>query len=278
MLRPAFLMMATVPMLFAALAFNLRAMVRFGGVALLTYLVVLLALHVSAPQRLDLRMETIIVLAYAVMLGQTAFLGSLVAGLREKLRERNASLREAMVELEDLATRDPLTRLPNRRTAMQQLDRELSRNERRREGGDGLCIGLLDVDLFKRINDRYGHPAGDAVLRRIGDTLNEVMRQGDFVARFGGEEFLIILPETGLEGGQRAAERMREAIAGMALNDLPLQEPVTVSIGLAAHDLSRRIEETLGLADQALYEAKHLGRDQVVIWQENREGAGAALA
>jgi diguanylate cyclase len=267
-LRAAFLLMGTVAMLFGALAFDFRRMLSIAGVALITYLILLLALFHFAPQRLDLRVEIILIIAYVVVLGQIAYLGSFIAGLRKTLREKNASLLTTMAELEELATRDPLTRLPNRRTAMQQLEREMSRTERRRNGGDGLCIGLLDVDHFKRVNDEHGHQAGDDVLRLIGDTLNAVMRQGDFVARFGGEEFLIILPEASLAGGEKAAERIREAIARIPLDSLPTATAVTVSIGLAAHLPDRRIEETLGLADQALYEAKHLGRDKVVVWTE----------
>jgi diguanylate cyclase (GGDEF)-like protein len=175
-----------------------------------------------------------------------------------------------------LATRDPLTRLPNRRTAMVQLERELGRVDRRRQHNDGLCIGLLDIDLFKRINDRFGHQAGDEVLRRVGTTLCEAMRQGDFVARFGGEEFLLILPETGPAGANAAAERIRDAIECMVLDELPAAVAITVSIGLAVHEPGKRIEETLGLADQALYQAKHLGRNRVVTWQATAPADAAA--
>src|SRR5690606_5758465 len=155
-----------------------------------------------------LQVELVLFIAYSVVLTQVAFLGRFIAGLRKTLREKNASLMKTMAELEELATRDPLTRLPNRRTAMHQLERELMRSERRSSGEDGLCLGLLDVDNFKRVNDEHGHQVGDEVLRLIGETLSDTMRSGDFVARFGGEEFLLILPDTGLEGGQAAAERL----------------------------------------------------------------------
>src|SRR5690606_22599003 len=189
----------------------------------------------------------------------------------------NASLLKTMAELEELATRDPLTRLPNRRTAMQQLERELTRSERRRNGEEGLCLGLLDVDNFKRVNDEHGHQAGDEVLRLIGETLNDTIRHGDFVVRCGGGEFLIILPDTGLEGGEAAAERLRLAISGIPADRLPVPGPVTVSIGLAAHRDDRRIEETLGLADRALYQAKHGGRDRVIVWREPLPGGASAV-
>jgi len=238
-----------------------------------SYLLMLAALYRWAPERLDLRIETVIVVAYAIVLVQIASLGSYIGGLRHKLRQKNESLQATMAELRELATRDPLTRLPNRRTAMTQLQRELARSERRRDGREDLCIGLLDVDHFKRINDRYGHQAGDAVLRRIGEALSEAMRQGDFVARFGGEEFLIIMPDTSLNGALTAADRVREAVAGIPGDALGIADVPTVSIGIAVHRPDQRLEETLACADRALYRAKHLGRDRVAMWDDGEAQA-----
>jgi len=273
MVRAAFLLMGTVAVLFGALAMDRRQMLGLSGVTLLTYLVLLAALQRWAPERIDLRLESLIALAYLLVLVQIASLGSFIGGLRHKLRQKNASLETTMAELRDLATRDPLTRLPNRRTAMTQLQRELARAQRRRAGQDDLCICLLDIDHFKRINDRHGHQAGDAVLRRISEALSEAMRQGDFVARFGGEEFLIIMPDTSAEGALAAAERLRAAIAGIPGDALGLPDVPTVSIGLAAHRADQRVEETLACADRALYRAKHLGRDRVEMWDDGDAAA-----
>lgn len=281
MIRAPFLLMATVAMLFGVLALNFRRMLMLGGVVMASYLLMLAALYRWAPERLDLRIETVMVVAYAIVLVQIASLGSYIGGLRDTLRQKNAALTDTMAELEVLATRDPLTRLPNRRTAMLQLDRELSRTERRDHSGDGLCVALLDVDHFKLVNDKHGHQAGDEVLRALSETMSATMRQGDFVARFGGEEFLVILPETTLEGGTATAERLRQAVLDASHHALPGDDPITVSIGLAIHIHGRRIEETLGLADQALYDAKHRGRNQVSVWCDatgQPEPAGARLA
>lgn len=266
MIRAPFLLLATVAMLFGVLALNFRRMLMLGGIVMASYLLMLAALYRWAPERLDLRIETVMVVAYAIVLVQIASLGSYIAGLRDTLRQKNATLTETMSELEVLATRDPLTRLPNRRTAMTQLHRELSRSERRDQSGDSLCVALLDVDHFKLVNDEHGHQAGDEVLRTLSDTMCSALREGDFVARFGGEEFLIILPETTREGGKATAERLRQAICDTAHNALPGTSRITVSIGLAMHVEGRRIEETLGFADRALYDAKHRGRDQVSLW------------
>lgn len=278
MVRAAFLLMGTVAILFGALALDRRQVMRISAVFLLSYLALLAALTNVAPERVDLRGESLVALAYCIVLLQVASLGTFIAGLRLKLRQKNQSLEEAMTELTELATRDPLTRLPNRRTAMAQLERELSRVERRRQDGDGLCVGLLDVDHFKRINDRYGHQTGDAVLRRIGEALQQAMRQGDFIARFGGEEFLIIMPETSLQGGLAAADRMRNAVARLPAESLGLPEVPTVSIGIAAHRTEERIEDTLACADRALYRAKHLGRNRVEPWSPEDHAREAVRA
>ncbi len=281
MIRAPFLLMATVAMLFGVLALNFRRMLVLGAIVMASYLLMLAALYQWAPERLNLRIETVMVVAYGIVLVQIASLGSYIAGLRDTLRQKNAALTETLAELEVLATRDSLTRLPNRRTAMNQLRRELSRTERRDRSGDSLCIALLDVDHFKLVNDKHGHQAGDEVLRTLSDTMSSAMREGDFVARFGGEEFLVILPETTLEGATATAERLRQVIGDTAHDTLPATSRITVSIGLAIHVDGRRIEETLGLADRALYGAKHRGRNQVAVWSDataQPEPAGTAFA
>ncbi len=266
--RVAFLLLATVAMLYGLLVFEFRQMLTLGATVLLSYLLTLLALTYAAPGRVDLRAEVLVVICYALVLAQTALLGSFVAGLKRMLREKNASLIATLRELEELASRDPLTRLPNRHTAMLQLQQELGRSERRRVDGDGLCVALLDVDHFKQVNDRHGHQAGDEVLKLLGETMKREMREGDFIARFGGEEFLVILPETSLGGGEAVLERLRQAVANLPPSQLPAAHPVTVSIGLAEHQPGERIESTLGRADAALYAAKRGGRNRVEVWRE----------
>jgi diguanylate cyclase len=279
MIRAAFLLMATVAMLFGVLAFDFRRMLALGGAVLASYLGILLALYHWAPERLDHAYRSGIGVCLCHRLDAGRLSGKLLAKLRESLRSKNHDLLETMAELEDLATRDPLTRLPNRRTAMMQLNRELNRSDRRETAGDTLCVALLDVDHFKRVNDDHGHQAGDDVLRLLGSAMSNAIRQGDFIARFGGEEFLLILPETTLEGGRIGAQRLCDAIAGHTLSErLPADTPITVSIGLAAHEPHRRIEETLGFADKALYEAKARGRNQVVAWDSDARPCGPAKA
>jgi len=194
-----------------------------------------------------------------------AYLGSYIAGLRLNLKEKNRQLGE-------LAARDPLTQLPNRRSLMDQLSQEVARVERRSADENALCVSMLDVDHFKRINDTWGHDAGDAILCRISNELRKIMRQGDFLGRFGGEEFVVILPESTLDAAQRTAQRIQDCVANLSFAELPDGERVTVSQGLAVYRPGERIEATLKRADEALYIAKENGRNQIVVSPQDAAG------
>jgi two-component system cell cycle response regulator len=165
--------------------------------------------------------------------------------------------------LEALATTDPLTRILNRRALLDRLTAEV---DRARRFDSSLCLLLLDVDHFKRINDTAGHLAGDRVLRQIGALLEDAARKVDVVARYGGEEFVAILPETSVDGATIFAERLRERIAAHDF-DLGGDEPahLTVSIGIASFPSLRvaSTEDLFARADEALYRAKSGGRNQV---------------
>ncbi len=263
--RMAFLMLATGGLLFGMFALNLRGMLKLGAMIVFAYLILLVALWQWSPGAINPTAEVAIVLAYVTVLGVVAYLGSFIASLRISLKARNQALQEAMAKLEDLATRDPLTSLPNRRSVMEQLAREKSRVERRAPELSSLCVAILDVDHFKQVNDTYGHLVGDAVLQRIGQGLQAAIRQGDFVGRYGGEEFLLILPESNPEGALIAAERIREHVGRLVHPELPTDTQVTVSLGLAIHRPGASLDDTLKEADDALYQAKSQGRNQVLI-------------
>jgi diguanylate cyclase (GGDEF)-like protein len=172
-------------------------------------------------------------------------------------------LREGREELERLSLTDELTGLANRRALTTELERELRRADRH---GRACAVLMLDVDRFKRFNDTYGHPAGDAVLRRVADILRGSARDVDTVARYGGEEFLVILPETATSGAALVAERIRASAEGdrFTPNGGSAEVGVTVSIGYAVFPEHARTPETLiEAADQALYRAKEGGRNRV---------------
>jgi diguanylate cyclase (GGDEF)-like protein len=159
------------------------------------------------------------------------------------------------------AAEDPLTGLANRRT----LDARLAVEHRRvRRHGAPLSVLMLDLDRFKRVNDEYGHAAGDRVLAVAAGVLRDELRAIDLGARFGGEEFLAMLPDTPLEDAMRVAERVRRRIAAMPVQYQGVDIHVTVSIGVAQLDDGERIAEFIARADAALYEAKRGGRDRCV--------------
>jgi diguanylate cyclase (GGDEF)-like protein len=178
--------------------------------------------------------------------------------VRAHLKESNHALRAALAATELMAAKDQLTGLWNRRTFDQRL-KESAAHQERHEGTFSLL--LIDIDHFKRINDRYGHMAGDEVLRRFGEVLRERLRQNDVAARWGGEEFAVLADMASLENGQLLAEQIRQAVA---TTDFPGADHVTVSIGVAEYFPGESEDDLLQRADQVLYEAKRRGRNCVV--------------
>ena len=157
------------------------------------------------------------------------------------------------------ASMDPLTGLPNRRSLTTELERE---HALARRGRPVFSVLLLDVDHFKSVNDERGHAAGDQVLQEIGRRLRARARTSDVVGRWGGEEFLVVAPDTNVCGAQILAEGLRTTIAETPIGVGSGPVRVTASVGVAAWE-RETVDELLGRADQALYEAKAAGRDQV---------------
>ena len=170
-----------------------------------------------------------------------------------------------MEETQLLALTDGLTGLYNRRHATLRLAEEIARAKR---GKTGLCVAMCDVDHFKAINDEYGHGAGDRVLQQMGKSLREYVRRNDIVARWGGEEFLVIFSEIKLTAARIVAERLRGRLAQTRVEEGP--PVITVSIGLAMLTEDVTAEELIEQADQALYRAKARGRNRVEMSEEGR--------
>ena len=165
------------------------------------------------------------------------------------------------------AITDELTQLSNRRRFTETLAVEVRRAER---FGDPVSLVLADLDDFKQINDRYGHQAGDEVLRRFADVLRENVRDFDLPVRYGGEEFAVLLPETGLDGAEQLARRLQTALLRLRLPEIGGDRPpVTASFGVAAFPAARNAEELLSAADGALYRAKAAGKNRVVSTGED---------
>jgi diguanylate cyclase (GGDEF)-like protein len=164
-------------------------------------------------------------------------------------------------DLEDLAYRDELTGLPNRRGALRQIEVVLSRARRH---GHPVALLLIDADHFKSVNDRWGHAAGDEVLRVLARRLADRVRSEDVIGRWGGEELVVALSDTTEQGALSAAEGLREAVAARPVPLGGVEVSLTVSVGAAAWR-GERLDELVVRADRALYAAKAAGRDRVVV-------------
>jgi diguanylate cyclase (GGDEF)-like protein len=176
---------------------------------------------------------------------------------------RRALERERLArrELQHFAMTDALTALPNRRSFMKELDRAIERAQAKPDRT--LSLAIFDIDHFKRINDRFGHPAGDAVIKDVGKRAKQALRKRDLVGRIGGEEFGVILPNANLAAATAICERLRQAIAG---NPVVREDAIiafTASIGIAEFQAGDEADHLLTRADVALYDAKTGGRNQV---------------
>ncbi|MDP9783172.1 GGDEF domain-containing protein [Pseudomonas fluorescens] len=182
---------------------------------------------------------------------------------RVALMEQDAQVvRENLEEQRQKALVDPLTGLPNRAAWSERLEHEVVQWQ---QHGNSLLLAMLDLDHFKRINDNYGHLAGDRVLKLIASVLRKRLRGGDFIARFGGEEFVLLVPDTPLAAGAKLAEALRLAIEACPFHFKGEPVTVTVSIGLTAFKPGEHSDAVFKRADQALYRAKNAGRNRVEL-------------
>lgn len=185
-----------------------------------------------------------------------------VAELTEKLelvQGESDHLRQRLQDERNLAMIDPLTGIPNRLAYNERLEQEFSRWRRY---GSPLTVAVWDVDKFKSVNDTYGHQAGDKVLTVIAKLLHKQIRETDFVARFGGEEFVLLLPETTLEASTVATEHLRKTVEATEFHFRGKRVPITISCGVSEFKPGDTPEQVFERADKALYEAKNSGRNR----------------
>jgi diguanylate cyclase (GGDEF)-like protein len=183
--------------------------------------------------------------------------------LQDELREKNRRLEELLLNLETLAITDSLTGLYNRRYFESVIEKEFNRSTRY---GDHTSCLMIDIDQFKKINDEYGHSAGDQVLKEIAIVMKNCLRKIDTMARWGGEEFVVLFPQTNKGGAFKAASRILTSVSTCKLSSGP--EQITVSIGLAAipEPSIDNSEKLIDASDSALYEAKAKGRNRIEVF------------
>lgn len=219
-----------------------------------------MAWRAATSAEYDPRVELIHFVFAAFVMLATSSLAITVSSLRAKLAAQKKELKAALVLNRELATRDALTGLLNRRAMAEVLAHEQSRVDR---GTDAASLALIDIDWFKRINDEHGHGVGDTVLQRFTVVLEDEMRASDALARWGGEEFLLLMPEADLCAANLVVDRMRNRLEREDLSDISPSIKLTFSAGVAQFARGECYTATIDRADQALYRAKESGRNRV---------------
>lgn len=194
-------------------------------------------------------------------LGQCAYFGVFGHSVKKKLHQRNIELKVANQRIEELAQLDELTGVLNRRQIMKCLNQEMVRAQRSHLP---CSVAIIDLDHFKRINDQFGHPAGDEALRTFAIAVFANIRTIDKLGRYGGEEFLLILPNTSKDEAVRTLDRLRSIISGVDWSAISGQLKVTMSAGICSVRAGDSDTDILARADVALYRAKDAGRNRVV--------------
>jgi diguanylate cyclase (GGDEF)-like protein len=259
--RGALLMLLSLTLVFGI--FNLDARGRricnsFALGAIGLGMAIMATLH---PNSYPPHIELIHFVLVATILPVVSMLGAQLGNIRQRLRRQRNELELALERIQELATRDDLTGLYNRRYMQERLTQQISQVER---SGGRFSLGLADLDHFKRINDTHGHGIGDQVLRQFADIAQICLRESDTLARWGGEEFLVLLPDTGPDQAALSMERLRAAVADLCTLREVRGLTVTISAGVTEYRPGETAEQAVERADQALYRAKAEGRNRIV--------------
>ncbi len=248
-------------MLFGAFQIRRAGFVFITALAVVGYAAVIWALWVYHPQGLNLRVELVQWLGFLLILCSLSILGLQLNKFLRRYRSRNLQLKEAMNKIEELAITDELTKLYNRRQIIKIINDQMALASR---GISSFSICFADLDHFKAINDTHGHSVGDQVLVKTSKLLDLSVREVDRVARFGGEEFLLVLVNSDADRSHLVAERLRRRIEQEDFRDIADGLKVTISVGVTQYRHEETIDDILKRADEALYRAKREGRNRTV--------------
>jgi diguanylate cyclase len=257
----------TFPVLLVILMFGMfqlrpRTMARVCLFTAALFGAVMAVMAQRQPQVYEPAVELGHFLMLAVTLPAVALLAGRLTRLREHRRQQRVELAEALARIQELATRDALTGLINRRHMAELLEQERQRCVR---SGRGFCVALIDIDHFKQVNDRHGHGGGDVVLRGFAREALAAIRVADVLARWGGEEFVLLLSDAHLPLARGGVERVRLRVEAAALLDAEPALRITMSAGLTEHIAGESVGDALARADRALYQAKAEGRNRTVV-------------
>jgi diguanylate cyclase (GGDEF)-like protein len=260
-MRAALLSMTVVIVAFCAIALRPRQTMVLSAVALAGMGAVMWWLQGADPLRHPPAVEAMNFGYLAAALLSTALLSSEMTKLRRRMKRKKQELEKALETIRTLATIDELTALANRRHMNELLHAE----ERRHPPGARSCVALLDIDFFKQVNDRHGHALGDAVLREFASAARGALRANDTLARWGGEEFLLLLPDAAPHAARQVLERMADHVHALQVEGLDPARRISFSAGLAERRAGEPFTDAISRADKALYRAKAAGRDRIEV-------------
>ncbi len=219
--------------------------------------VTMLACHWLWPERYDFAVQANGFLYALLVMPLIALLAHRITSMTQRLKAQHLELQDALGRLHELATRDELTRTHNRRHITELLEIEQAQHRRMNLP---LCVALIDIDLFKSVNDRHGHAVGDEVLRGFSQFARQQLRESDLLGRWGGEEFLVVLPNTSRASALLAMNRLQQRLAAVSSDIMPVGLRITFSAGVTELSTDEDIDHAIERADQAMYRAKTSGR------------------
>ena len=259
-IRGAALMVLLVVIVFCTFSLSRRQTIALFGVTVVLLAGTMLALVSRDPVAHPPVIEMLHFGIAFISLTAVTALTAVMTGLRQRLSRQRQELQQALITIRTLATVDELTALANRR----HMNEVLNAEEKRVNATDGaVCIALLDIDLFKSVNDRFGHACGDQVLRAFADTARQELRSADVLARWGGEEFLLLLPDTALAEAHTVLQRMADRFRESSIDGVDERVRITFSAGVVERRVGEPFAETISRADGAMYRAKSSGRDRL---------------
>lgn len=260
--RGAVFPVLTVIMMFGMFSLQPATVLRMGLLAVAMFGATMTFLAYHHPQDYNPHVELGHFIMIAFMLPLVSMLAGRLSDLRARLQQQKSELSEALARIHALASRDELTGLVNRRCVNEALEAERQRSHR---SGQTFSVCVLDLDHFKRINDLFGHPGGDETLRAFAREANAALRTTDMLARWGGEEFLLLMPDTSGDFALAAVERLREHVSAQQLMVGDQVLNITFSAGVAEFAGKETLTQLIARADEAAYTAKNRGRNRVVF-------------
>jgi diguanylate cyclase len=261
-LRATLLIVTPLVLMFGAFTLSPRRCRQLGAFAVLAQGVAMVISARWEPDAGAAALELLIFACSAVIYTMSADMAARLSAIREQLREQKKALKAAVDLNIQLARQDELTGLPNRRHIQEMMEYEGRRALRDKISP---CVCVIDLDHFKSINDRFGHAAGDTVLRLLARQTVAALRAPDIMARWGGEEFILLMPETPLEEGVQVVERLHKLLAQPNVWKDSAHLQVTFSAGIAIMSSAESVMDTVARADAALYRAKTNGRNRTEL-------------